>query len=99
MQKPQSKKRGKSIDLGNSKILEFEKILDELTAEYKISDFELINKLRDKEYIPLSIFTKKTSPLETVVKFLKENKEHSFKEIGIMLNRSHKNVWQVSLEK
>lgn len=94
MQKFSGKKRVDAVDFASSEIKEFERLLNELTKMHDLSDFELLNKIRNRECIPLSIFTKKTSPLETVVKFLRENRGHSFKEIGVLLSRSQKNAWQ-----
>ena len=45
-------------------------------------------------FIPCSIFTEKLSGLETFVKYLKENKNISFKEIADLLKRSQKTIWQ-----
>lgn len=40
-----------------------------------------------KDVIPISIFNNKLAPLETVVKYLREELDYSYKEIGVLLNR------------
>ena len=44
--------------------------------------------------IPLSIFSQKTSPLETIVKYLRENHDLGFTEIGRLLARDGKTIWK-----
>lgn len=53
-----------------------------------------LSKLKKEFFIPLSLFTQKLAPLETVVKFLIENCDLSIKNIAILLNRSQKTIWQ-----
>ena len=46
--------------------------------------------------IPIRILRDRSlSVLETIVEFLKENKELSFHEIGVLLNRDERNIWTV----
>lgn len=58
----------------------------------KLSDY--LSKLKKEFFIPLSLFTQKLAPLETVVKFLIENCNLSIKDTSILLNRSSKTIWQ-----
>ncbi len=44
--------------------------------------------------IPLEVFSKSLSSLETTVKYLKENKLLQIKQIALMLNRSDKTISQ-----
>ena len=70
---------------------------EELTAkevEKIIVTPELIKRLRDKKLVPVSVFNKKLSALETIIKFLKENLGISIKEIASLTNRSPKTIWQ-----
>ena len=46
--------------------------------------------------IPIRILRDRSlSVLETIVEFLKEEKELSFHEIGVLLNRDERNIWTV----
>lgn len=83
----------KNRDFSSSKDLkEFEVLVNRLLKKHL--KHELIRILGKKEVIPLSIFNKKLSPLETVVKYLKEELDYDFKRISLLLNRSQKTVWQ-----
>jgi len=44
--------------------------------------------------IPVSIFNKKLSPLETICKYLHENLRLSYEEISKLVDRSNKTIWQ-----
>lgn len=47
-----------------------------------------------EEEIPLDIFSNDTlSSLETIVKFLKENRGHNFSQIASLLNRDPRTIW------
>lgn len=72
----------KDIDYNELKIL-YEKLKKHI---------EVIEK--QKRSIPLFVFSSKLSGLETIVKYLKENLHLDFKEIGVLLGRSVKTVWQ-----
>jgi DNA-directed RNA polymerase specialized sigma24 family protein len=68
--------------------------LEEIKSKYNVDTAWIFSKISKEEYIPVSIFTKKLSPLEIVVKYLKENKQNNYVEIGKKLNRSEKTIWQ-----
>jgi len=53
---------------------------------------EVIEK--NKRSIPLCVFSSELSCLETIVKYLKENLNLKFKEMGVLLGRSTKTLWQ-----
>ncbi len=94
MQENQKKRREKrDLAISNDKeVQEFRLVLEKITEEY-IKKFE--EKKGKKEFeIPVNIFKQELSPLETVVKYLKENLNLPYKEIAISLNRSEKTVWQ-----
>lgn len=55
---------------------------------------ELVNRLREKKEIPVSVFNEELSALETICKFLKENLGFSIKKIAFLTHRSEKTVWQ-----
>jgi len=54
----------------------------------------------DKDYsssdykLPLSIFSQKTSPLESIVKYLRDNLGLGFTEIGRLISRDGKEIWK-----
>ena len=52
-----------------------------------------VDQLRDI-HVPVSIFSPELSCLETLVRFLKENKDLSMNEIAELLGRSPKTIWQ-----
>ncbi len=94
MSKKDNKKWSNYIDL--SKIDSLSKGDIKLFQEF----FEFLNNKKEfREYlegkkearigsIPISIFkNKKLAPLETVVKYLREDLGHTYKKIGILLNR------------
>ncbi len=43
--------------------------------------------------IPLQIFSTSLAPAEAVVKYLKENNQLSYHEIGVALNRDERGIW------
>lgn len=49
--------------------------------------------MQKEEKIPVSVFKNELGPLEAVVKFLKENKNLTLKQIALKLNRSSKTIW------
>lgn len=65
-----------------------------LRAKHGLSQQQLFQVLNDQEtFIPLTIFTKKLSILEAVVKYLKEEINLSYHQIGIVLQRNERNIW------
>jgi len=80
---------------GHSESIEtsqFRFLLEKLTEEY-VSKYKEI-QAEEQDVVPVVVFNKKLSPLETVVKFLKENKRMSLTKISEKLKRSAKTVWQ-----
>jgi DNA-directed RNA polymerase specialized sigma24 family protein len=46
--------------------------------------------------IPISVFKKpKLTPFEAMVKYLKEEKNLNYRQIGNLLNRDERNIWTV----
>ena len=65
-----------------------------LRAKYNISKKDIIHLTDDKEIlIPISIFNKKLRILETLTKYLKEELNFSYHQIGVLLNRNERNLW------
>lgn len=61
------------------------------TSNLQLKLTEVLALLDDK--FPLSIINKKLTILESVVKYLKENKGYSLHKISEILNRNEKNIW------
>lgn len=67
--------------------------LNELKQKYKLSSADIIKLTEHSVTIPLCIFTKKLSGLETIVKYLKENQDMRLKQIADLLNRDQRTIW------
>lgn len=67
----------------------------EILKKYGLKDEHIIELVKkSKEGIPVTIFANdELSALETIVKFLKENKELSFSRIASLLNRDQRTIW------
>jgi len=71
-------------------------ILKHITEKYNITGEDVLNIIYEHKRflsIPISIFCKELSPLESVVKFLKEVYKQNFSEIAITLNRDQTTIW------
>ena len=55
---------------------------------------EVLNTFKGELFLPCSIFTSQLSGLETIVKYLKEQKNLSLTAIANLLDRSPKTIWQ-----
>lgn len=66
--------------------------LFELQQKLKLSPEQLLKQLEEIQ-IPISIFKTNLAPLESLVKYLKENLNYSHKKISFLLNRSNKTIW------
>lgn len=71
-------------------------ILKHLTEKYSLTPENVLSIIYDeKRYLsaPITIFCKELSPLETVVKFIKETYNQNFNEIATTLNRDQATIW------
>ncbi len=98
MNRKEEVKKEKIRDFSSPKNI-FEKLkehdisLKDLEKFYRIK--QLIEKLEKKEpEIPLSIFSKELSSLESIIKYLKENLDYTNKQIAKLTKRSEKTIWQ-----
>lgn len=57
-------------------------------------DIAILDYLAREVLIPCSIFSRKISSLETIVKYLVENRGFNLSRIADLLNRSSKTIWQ-----
>lgn len=72
-----------------------ERVSGHLKENYDMSDEEILSKVKgsDEQFIPASIFSYDLSPAEAIVKYLKEEKELRYKEIGELISRDERGVW------
>ena len=69
--------------------------INSLQSESTLSFDEVLRILKKRnedkktKTIPVSVFNRKISSLETIVKYLKENHNLSYKEIAFLLNRNY----------
>lgn len=71
-------------------------IINHLTEKYNLDPEDIVSVLSDEiKYasIPVSIFSEELSPLETVVKFIKENYGQSIGEIALLLKRDYSTIF------
>lgn len=90
------KKRGENIDRSDSHIYRvLLPLIKHFKEEYKLTKEDLMSIYEGIEEIkvPLSIFSK-LSPLEALVKYLKENLGLRFHEIASNLNRDDRSIWR-----
>ena len=65
-----------------------------LKLKYGIAGRDIIHLAEEKEIlIPVSIFSKSLRILETLTKYLKEELNLNYHQIGTLLNRDERNIW------
>ena len=64
--------------------------------DYDLSKEDLVNMYEDVEKIkvPLRIFSRKLSPLEALVMYLKKNLGLRYHDIALELNRDDRSIWK-----
>ncbi len=67
--------------------------LKELIQSYNLTQKDTLNLLKINQEIPISIFNKRISPLETITKYMKEELNLSYNEIAKELGRDERNIW------
>ena len=88
-----SDRNDSSVSYEAKRILSFIQNLN-LTPEQLEKTFkEVLSQVQKKESVSVSIFTKKLTILEAIVKFLREEKKYSYHSIGQLLGRNEKNIW------
>lgn len=75
-------------------IKSFRDVVKRLVSRYKVTTTDILNASQNDVLIPCTIFSRKLSPLETVAKYLSENQGLRYTEIGELLGRNEKSVWQ-----
>jgi len=75
-----------SLSKGNARL--FEDFFEYLKNKKDFNEYLKRKKEIQEDSIPISVFNNKVlAPLETVVKYLRENLDYSYKRIGLLLNR------------
>ncbi len=75
-------------------ILKF--LIEQFKKEHRLTDqgiVKALEKYKKEILIPVSIFSKTLSTLETIVKYLKENQNLRFNSIAKILNRDQRTIW------
>lgn len=73
----------------------FAEFLERSKSQYHINEKDILRLVKEKNSflsVPVSIFRNDLSPLEAVVRYLRES-EYTLKEISLLLNRSNKTIW------
>ncbi|MBU0666438.1 MAG: hypothetical protein ABIC91_06440 [Nanoarchaeota archaeon] len=93
------KESTKSSDFSSSQYIDdikkVTKQLEILRKKHGISTHELLDQIKKelKTTIPANIFIKDLSALETITKYLHENKQISLQKIAILTNRTKQNIY------
>lgn len=91
----EQQKEANKLEFDRANTISQTNLLEKIKREYNITEQQLTRLLNEKEEtIPLYIFDNKTlSALETIVKYLKENKNLKHSKIAKKLNRNTKTIW------
>ncbi len=97
-QKTQNSKLEKKLSPKHYKLItHLKKEFEKIKKKTGFSDTTLIRlvsePLEQEIRLPISIFSTELSPLESVVKFLRENKNMSLHKIAKTLNRDDSTIW------
>jgi DNA-directed RNA polymerase specialized sigma24 family protein len=65
----------------------FESYISEIKQKYSLKE-----KIPE-DTVPVEVFSTKLSPSEAVVKYLKENKQKTYREIAVILKRDERGIW------
>ncbi len=68
-------------------------ITEKLKEKYKVSKKEILEVIKEELCIPVTIFSKKLGALESITKYMKENLNMNYREIGKELGRNERTIW------
>ncbi|MBR9690292.1 hypothetical protein GOV08_01270 [Candidatus Woesearchaeota archaeon] len=71
------------------------KNVNKILKKHSLSYEELKNLLEEELSFPISILNQKLTTLESLVKYLKEEKEFSFSKTAEILSRDQRNIWHI----
>jgi uncharacterized protein YlxP (DUF503 family) len=88
----------KIYDENKDKIEAIQRLFSPIQKKYNIGIAELIRINHASSEIPISIFNKKISSLETVTKYLKEDVGLKYHDIAEATGRDERNIWHTYSE-
>ncbi len=77
------------------KLEKAKKLLLPIKEKYKLTFDELEKLVEEELFFPITILNKKLTVLESVVKYLKEERGVSLGKISALLGRDERNIWHV----
>src|SRR3989344_6399164 len=77
------------------KLTRAQEVIISIKEKYNFSDEDLNRFIEEEIFFPISIINKKLTVLESVVKYLKEEKGLSLNKISKVVNRDERNVWHI----
>jgi hypothetical protein len=83
----------KIYDENKETLRKIKELIEPIQKKYKIDFSDLIKIKELSPEIPISIFNKKLSSLETIVKYLKENLGLTYHDIALLTGRDERNIW------
>ena len=73
-------------------LLKLETEIEKFSHKHNISEEQILELIK-KQRVPITIFNDKLSPLETIVKYLKEEHKKTLTEISKILNKKVSIIW------
>ena len=77
------------------RIEQVKELLLPIQEKYSLTHDEITGLLKEETAFPLSILNQKLTILESIVKYLKEEKKCSLREISHLINRDERNIWHI----
>lgn len=96
--KPTNSSRRKSQNLSNEDLARLQKaqeLIQPLKEKYGLAADDLLQLLHKELAFPVSVSSDKLTVLESVVKYLKEDKQLSLRQIANVVDRDERNVWHI----
>ncbi|MBU3940951.1 MAG: hypothetical protein KKH88_03440 [Nanoarchaeota archaeon] len=78
-----------------SKLEQARELILELKEEYNLSFDDINNLIENGLSVPVEIFNRNLTVLEALVKYLKERKNLSLRNISELIARDERNVWHI----
>jgi len=91
------RKKASSVTLSNEEIDSLKRSVEAIESvkqKHGLSYGDILGLLKEeKERIPVTIFNKKLSPLESISRYLKDCLGLNYHEIALLLARDERNIW------
>lgn len=81
------------VSVDDKELRKLENQISDFARKNNLSFSEVIAMIDSKDKLPISVFSEKLSPLESVVKYLREEMNLTFKEISEMLGKETAACW------